>query len=247
MWNHDILDLEKKIFDQVKNVDAYDVWKSISLEKLRCFTETAIKNISQKTEKRSENIEMWLEPKPKNDDYKYLCMGDQKIPLEWLVYRNQNNTDRFDTLILMILNYFLTQNKIFYILPPNKWLGYSDKQLQKLRDSFISDWNFNTANEIEKELERRESLRNKWQIDKDDTGVSEQQIWLITKEQLHDKKAFRGRRFTTSDQLKKSTKNPDNAHHCIWFYTANDTRIYDNFYVINLWELKKFIWLEKKH
>ena len=247
MWNHDILNLEKRIFDQVKNVDAYDVWKTISLDKLRRFTETAIKTISQKIEKRTEKIELWLEPKPKNDDYKYLCIDDQKVSLEWLVYRNQKNTDRFDTLILMILNYFLTHNKIFYILPPNKWLEYSDDQLKKLKDGFISDWNFYTANEIEKELDRRESLRRKWQIDKDDTGISEQQVWLITKEQLHDKKAFRGRRFTTSDQLKKSAKNPDNTNHCIAFYTTNDTRIYDNFYVINLWKLKKFIELEKKH
>lgn len=247
MWNHGILDLEKRIFNQVKNVNVPDLWKSISLHRLRYYTETAIKDISFEIDKRNDKIKMWLLPPPRNDDYKYLHIGDKKVSLEWLIYRNQNNTDRFDTLILMILNYFMTHNKIFYIIPPNKWLWYSDEELKKLKHNFTSDWNFDTANEIEIELERREKLRNKWQIDKDDTGVSEQQLWLITKQQLHDKRAFKSRRFTTSDQLRNSALNPDNTTHCIGFYTTRKTKLYNNFYVVNLWNLWRFLSLENDH
>lgn len=192
MWNHGILDLEKRIFNRVRTVNVPKLWKSISLHRLRYYTETAIKDISFEIDIYEDKVKRWLLPKPQNDDYKYLCVGDEKISLEWLVYRNKNNTDRFDKLILMILNYFLVHNKIFY-------------------------------------------------INKDGDGY----YWLITKEQLHNKTAYKSRRFTTSDQLRNSALDADNEEQFVTIYTDNDTRVHKNFYDVNLWDLGDFISLEE--
>ena len=192
MWNHWILDLEKKIYTRVRNVNVPGLWKSISLHRLRYYTETAIKDMSFEIDIYEDKVKKWLLPEPKNDDYKYLCIGDKKVSLEWLINRNQMNTDRFDDLILMILNYFIIHNKIFYINKKNDWYH-----------------------------------------------------WLITKEQLHNKMDYRSRRFTTSDQLRNVALDANNEDHNIALYTDNDTKLFDNFYMVNLWDLWDFIRLEK--
>ena len=192
MWNHGILELEKRIFNRVRTVNVPNLWKSISLHRLRYYTETAIKDISFEIDIYEDKIKRWLLPKPKNDDYKYLCIDNQKVSLEWLTNRNQSNTDRFDTLILMILNYFIIHNKIFYINNQGNWYH-----------------------------------------------------WLITKEQLHNKIDYKSRRFTTSDQLRNSALDANNESQSVAFYTNNKTKVYENFYVVNLWDLWDFIGLEK--
>ena len=192
MWNHWILDLEKRIFNRVRTVNVPKLWKSISLHRLRYYTETAIKDISFEIDIYEDKVKRWLLPEPQNDDYKYLCIGDEKVSLEWLIYRNQNNTDRFDKLILVILNYFLFHNKIFYI---NK----------------NGDWYYGP----------------------------------ITKEQLHNKIAYKSRRFTTSDQLRNSALDADNEGQYVSIYTDNETRVHKNFYDVNLWDLGDFISLEE--
>ncbi len=192
MWNHGILELEKRIFNRVRTVNVPKLWKSISLHRLRYYTETAIKDISFEIDIYEDKVKRWLLPQPKNDDYQYLSIGSKKIFLKWLINRNQNNTERFDELILMILNYFLQHNKILYI---NK----------------SGDWYY----------------------------------WLITKEQLHNKSAFKSRRFTTSDQLRNSALDADNEWQNVSIYTDNKTKIHENFYDVNLWDLWDFIGLEK--
>ena len=192
MWNHWILELEKRIFNRVKTVNVPNLWKSISLHRLRYYTETAIKDISFEIDIYEDKVRRWLLPKPQNDDYKYLSIGNEKVSLQWLVNRNKENTDRFDTLILMILNYFLIHNKIFYINKKDEWYH-----------------------------------------------------WLITKEQLHNKTAYKSRRFTTSDQLRNSALDAENEDQSIAFYTDNKTKVYENFYIVNLWDLWDFIGLEK--
>ena len=192
MWNHWILELEKRIFNRVRTVNVPKLWKSISLHRLRYYTETAIKDISFEIDIYKDKVKRWILPKPKNDNYKYLCIGNQRVSLEWLINRDQNNTDRFDTLILMILNYFITHNKIFYINKKDDWYH-----------------------------------------------------WLITKEQLHNKTAYKSRRFTTSDQLRNSALDADNEWQSIVFYTDNKTKVFDHFYIVNLWDLWDFIGLEK--
>ena len=192
MWNHGILELEKRIFNRVRTVNVPNLWKSISLHRLRYYTETAIKDISFEIDIYEDKVKRWVLPPPQNDDYKYLCIWDQKVSLEWLINRDKNNTERFDTLILMILNYFITHNKIFYINKKDDWYH-----------------------------------------------------WLITKEQLHNKTAYKSRRFTTSDQLRNSALDANNEDQSIAFYTDNKTKVYKNFYVVNLWDLGDFIGLEK--
>ena len=192
MWNHGILELEKRIFNRVRTVNVPNLWKSISLHRLRYYTETAIKDISFEIDIYEDKIKKWLLPQPQNDDYKYLTIGNQKVSLEWLVNRNQNNTDRFDTLILMILNYFIIHNKIFYINNPGNWYH-----------------------------------------------------WLITKEQLHNKADYKSKRFTTSDQLRNSALDANNEWQTIAFYTDNKTKVYENFHIVNLWDLGDLIGLEK--
>jgi len=192
MWNHEILELEKKIFTRVRSVNVPDLWKSISLHRLRYYTETTIKDISYQIDMYEDKVKRWLLPQPRNDDYKYLTIDNQRISLEWLINRNKDNTDRFDDLILMILNYFIVHNKIFYINKKNDWYH-----------------------------------------------------WLITKDQLHNKTAYKSRRFTTSDQLRTAALDASNEDHTIALYTKDNTKIYDNFYIVNLWDLGDFIRLEK--
>lgn len=120
MGNHHILDLEKKIFNRVKNMNDPELGKSISLNRLRYFTEATIKAISFDIEMLNDKIERWDLPKPENDNYTYLEHEGQKISLEGLVYRNQENSERFDQLITLILNYFIKKNKIVYINNPDQ-------------------------------------------------------------------------------------------------------------------------------
>ncbi len=193
IWNHNFLDLEKRIFNRVKNMNDPELGKSISLNRLRYFTETAIKDISFDIDIYEDKIRRGLLPKPQNDDYKYLQLDGKKLPLDKLTARTKKNTDRFDELIPLILNYFLKKNKIFYI---NK----------------EEDWSH----------------------------------WLITTQQLHDKNAYRIRRFSTSDTLRNTALDANNERYHICFYTDEKKFTqYENFYDINLWDLGDFIGLEK--
>ena len=146
IWNHNFLDLEKRIFNRVKNMNDPELWKSISLNRLRYFTETAIKDISFDIDIYEDKIQKWLLPKPQNDDYKYLCLDWKKLALNWLTYRTEKNTKRFDELIPLIINYFIKKNKIFYINKKNEqfyWLVTSeqlhDKHWYKIRRFTTSD------------------------------------------------------------------------------------------------------------
>lgn len=193
MWNHNFLDLEKRIFNRVKNMNDPELWKSISLNRLRYFTETAIKDISFDIDIYEDKIKRWILPQPENDDYKYLSLDGKKIPLDWLVYRTKENTGRFDELIPMVLNYFIKRNKIFYINKESDWFH-----------------------------------------------------GLITAQQLHDKTAYKIRRFSTSDTLRNTALDTNNEWYSICFYTEDKKWYwYLNFYVINLWDLGDFISLEK--
>ena len=193
IWNHNFLDLEKRIFNRVKNMNDPELWKSISLNRLRYFTESTIKDISFDIDIYEDKIKRWVLPKPKNDDYKYLALDNKKIPLDWLIYRTKENTNRFDELIPLILNYFIKKNKIFYINKESDWFH-----------------------------------------------------GLITAQQLHDKNAYKIRRFSTSDTLRNTALDTNNEWYSISFYTEDKKWYwYPNFYVINLWDLWDFISLEK--
>lgn len=134
IWNHNFLDLEKRIFNRVKNMNDPELWKSISLNRLRYFAEAAIKDISFDIDIYEDKIKRWALPKPANEDYKYLkpdwkfitmdWLGWDKVikwlRLDWLTYRTAQNSKRFDELIPIILNYFLKKNKIFYINKENE-------------------------------------------------------------------------------------------------------------------------------
>ena len=52
---------------------------------------------------------------PENDDYAYLEIDNQKVSRRYLDPRNEENSARTDTLICMVLNYFIKQNKLLYI------------------------------------------------------------------------------------------------------------------------------------
>lgn len=192
IWNHNFLDLEKRIFNRVKTMSDPWLWKSISLNRLRLFTESTIKDISFEIDIYEDKIKRWVLPKPENDDYKYLILDNEKLPLDGLTYRTKENTDRFDELIPLILNYFIKKNKIFYINKENDWFH-----------------------------------------------------WLITASQLHDKNAYKIRRFSTSDTLRNTALDTNYERYNICFY-ADDKKWYwyPNFYVINLWDLWNFISLE---
>lgn len=113
--NHHFLDLEKKIFLRVKNMNDMELWKSISLNKLRYFTETTLKDISFDIDVFEDKVKKGLLPTPENDHYAYLVLDWEKISLKGLIYRNRNNSERFDKLISMVINYFLKSNKIWYL------------------------------------------------------------------------------------------------------------------------------------
>lgn len=115
MGNHHFLDLEKKIFLRIKNMNDNDLGKSISLNKLRYFTEAAIKDISFEIDKYEEKINKWLLPSPVDDAYKYLELDWEKLELTNMIERNMNNSEKFDAIIALVLNYFIKKNKIFYI------------------------------------------------------------------------------------------------------------------------------------
>lgn len=120
MGHHEFLDLEKKIFNRVKNMNNAELWKSISLNRLRYFTETTIKDISFLIDVYEEKIKRKELPKPKNDNYKYLEIDEKRMPLKDMIYRNKYNTDRFDEIIAEVLNYFIRQNKIIYLNPKSR-------------------------------------------------------------------------------------------------------------------------------
>lgn len=115
MGNHHFLDLEKRIFNRVKNTNDKELGKSISLNRLRYFTETALKDISFDIDCYEAQVAAGKLPHPENDDYKYLVIDGNRFSLKDLIYRHEENSDRFDTLITHILNYFITQNKILYL------------------------------------------------------------------------------------------------------------------------------------
>lgn len=193
IWNHNFLDLEKRIFNRVKNMNDPELWKSISLNRLRYFTESTIKDISFDIDIYEDKIKRWVLPQPENDDYKYLVLDGKKYPLDWLIYRTKENTNRFDELIPLVLNYFIKKNKIFYINKESDWFH-----------------------------------------------------GLITAKQLHDKNAYKIRRFSTSDTLRNTALDTDNEWYSISFYTTDKKQYWNpNFYAINLWDLGEFINLEK--
>jgi hypothetical protein len=152
IWNHNFLDLEKRIFNRVKNMTDPELWKSISFNRLRYFTESTLKDISFDIDIYEDKIKRWVLPQPKNDDYKYLVIDGKKLPLDWLVYRTKENTYRFDELIPLILNYFIKKNKIFYINKESDWFHWlitdqqlHDKNTYKIRRFSTSDTLKNTA------------------------------------------------------------------------------------------------------
>jgi hypothetical protein len=119
MWNHRFLELEKRIFERV-NYMAWDIefWASISLNRVRRYTETTIKTIAYDIDKKEEAIEKWIIPKPKDDKYKYLEIDWKRFLLKWLLERTPENTELFDEIIMHIINYFIKKEKLLYI---NKW------------------------------------------------------------------------------------------------------------------------------
>lgn len=119
MWNHRFLELEKRIFERV-NYMAWDIdfWASISLNRVRRYTETTIKTIAYDIDKKEEAIEKWIIPKPKDDRYKYLEIDWKRFLLKWLLERTPENTELFDEIIMHIINYFIKKEKLLYI---NKW------------------------------------------------------------------------------------------------------------------------------
>ena len=158
IWNHNFLDLEKRIFNRVKNMNDPELWKSISLNRLRYFTETTIKDISFDIDIYEDKIRRWVLPQPENDDYKYLVLDGKKLPLDWLIYRTRENTDRFDELIPLVLNYFIKKNKIFYINKESDWFHglitakqLHDKNVYKIRRFSTSDTLRNTALDTDNE------------------------------------------------------------------------------------------------
>ena len=115
MGNHHFLDLEKKIFLRVKNMNDGELGKSISLNRLRYFTETTLKDISFDIDLFEEMVKKGSLHALKNDDYAYLNLDGERISLRGLLYRNEKNSERFDILIAKILNYFIKKNKICYL------------------------------------------------------------------------------------------------------------------------------------
>ena len=116
MWNHRFLELEKRIFERVKYM-AWDVefWASISLNRVRRYTETTIKTIAYDIDKKEEAINKWIIPAPKNDNYKYLEIDGERLLLKGLIERTPENTERFDKIIQHIINYFIKKDKLIYI------------------------------------------------------------------------------------------------------------------------------------
>lgn len=192
MGNHHFLDLEKKIFLRVKNMNDMERWKSISLNRLRYFTETTLKDISFDIDIFEDKVKRWILPTPENDDYAYLALDWERISLKGLVYRNRQNSERLDKLISLVLNYFLKSNKI-------------------------------------------------WYLNKKDTIHS----GLITPAMLRNPQEVKSRRFFTSDVLRTSALDANNAENSVCFYTDNkNSYITPHFYNVSLGDLGDFISLE---
>ncbi len=119
MGNHRFLELEKRIFERV-NYMAWDIefWASISLNRVRRYTETTIKTIAYDIDKKEEAIEKWIIPRPADDSYKYLEIDGKRFLLKGLLERTANNTHLFDEIIMHIINYFIKKQKLIYI---NRW------------------------------------------------------------------------------------------------------------------------------
>lgn len=121
LWNHRFLELEKMIFDHVKSMDDEDLWaKSISLNRVRLYTEIILKARASDIEKYEEAVQKWLIPQPQNDKYKYLEIDWERFLLEWLWDRTLENTDIFDQIIVHVINYFIKKNKLIYINKQNQ-------------------------------------------------------------------------------------------------------------------------------
>ena len=114
MGNHHFLDLEKKIDTRVSNMNDSKLGKSISLDRLRWFVETTIKDISFDIDLYEEKVKKGLLVPPRNDNYKYLEIDGKRISLKDLISRNAANSERFDDLICHVINYFIKGNKLVY-------------------------------------------------------------------------------------------------------------------------------------
>ena len=66
---------------------------------MRYFTETTLKDISFDIDVFEDKVKKGLLPTPENDHYAYLVLDWEKISLKGLIYRNRNNSERFDKLI----------------------------------------------------------------------------------------------------------------------------------------------------
>ena len=88
--------------------------KSISLDRLRWFVETTIKDISFDIDLYEEKVKKGLLVPPRNDNYKYLEIDGKRISLKDLISRNAANSERFDDLICHVINYFIKGNKLVY-------------------------------------------------------------------------------------------------------------------------------------
>lgn len=115
MGNHHFLDLEKRIDTRISNMNDPELGKSISLNRLRWFVESSLKDISFDIDIYEEKIKKGLLVKPETDDYKYLQIDGEKISLKDLISRTEQNSERFDRLICHVLNYFIRENKLIYI------------------------------------------------------------------------------------------------------------------------------------
>jgi len=85
MGNHHFLDLEKRIDTRISNMNDPELGKSISLNRLRWFVESSLKDISFDIDIYEEKIKKGLLVKPETDDYKYLQIDGEKISLKDLI------------------------------------------------------------------------------------------------------------------------------------------------------------------
>ncbi|MDR2189751.1 MAG: hypothetical protein LBP53_00735 [Candidatus Peribacteria bacterium] len=112
MGNHHILDLEKIIHSIVNKRSE----KIISLNNIRRQTEKKIKEMSFDIDRYEQDIRDGKVPSPQNDNYAYMRANGQKISLKDLRYRNEKNTERFNSLICHIINHFIQQKKLLCMI-----------------------------------------------------------------------------------------------------------------------------------
>lgn len=86
--------------------------KTISLDRIRYFAEETIKKMSFDIEMYESEVQSKKLPPPSNENYKYMQVGDERISLKGLLYRNKENNEIFDKLICHIINYFIKNKKI---------------------------------------------------------------------------------------------------------------------------------------